>query len=176
MTNAKKKNAYHIFIPIQGLVQFSCSVMSDSLQPHGSQYTGFSVHYKLLELAKTHVHWVSDAIQPSHHLLSPSPPTFKLSQHQGLFQWVNSSYQVAKVLKFQLQHQSFQWIFRTEFRDTRSIMKVFQHHYKHQLGLPWWIRICLPMQGAHVQSLVWEDSIHCGATEPMPCNYWAYML
>ena len=170
MTNAKKKNAYHIFIPIQGSVQFSHSVMSDSAIPRTS------VHQAPLELAQTHVHWVGDAIQPSHPLSSPSPPTFKLSQHQGLFQWVNSSYQVAKVLKFQLQHQSLQWIFRTEFRDTRSIMKVFQHHYKHQLGLPWWIRICLPMQGAHVQSLVWEDSIYCGATEPMPCNYWAYML
>ena len=57
--------------------------MSDSLQPHGSQYTGFSVHYKLLELAKTHVHWVSDAIQLSHPLLSSSPPAFYLSQNQS---------------------------------------------------------------------------------------------
>ena len=63
----------------------------------------------------THVHWVSDAIQPSYPLLSPSPPTFNLSQHQGLFQWVNSSHQVAKVLKFQLQHQSFQSTFRVDF-------------------------------------------------------------
>ena len=54
-------------------------------------------------------------IQPAHPLLSPSPPTFNLSQHQGLFQWVSSSHQVAKVLEFQLQHQSFQWIFRTDF-------------------------------------------------------------
>ena len=58
---------------------------------------------------------VSDAIQPSHPLSSPSPPAFNLSQHQGLFQWVNSSHQVAKVLELQLQHQSFQWIFRTDF-------------------------------------------------------------
>ena len=54
-----------------------------------------------------HVHWVGDAIQLSHPLFSPSPPTFNLSQHQGLFQWVGSSHQVAKVLEFQLQHQSF---------------------------------------------------------------------
>ena len=67
------------------------------------------------ELAQTHVHWVSDAIQPSHPLLSPSPPTFNLSQYQGRFQWVSSSHQVAKVLEIQLQHQSFQWIFRTDF-------------------------------------------------------------
>ena len=58
---------------------------------------------------------VSDAIQPSHSLLSPSSPTFNLFQHQGFLQWVNSSHQVAKVLEFQLQHQSFQWIFRTDF-------------------------------------------------------------
>ena len=76
---------------------------------------GFPFHHQLLEFTQTHVHWVSDAIQPSHSLSSPSPPAFKLSQHQGLFQWVSSLYQVAKVLEFQLQHQSFQWIFRTDF-------------------------------------------------------------
>ena len=59
--------------------------------------------------------WISDAIQPSHPLSSPFPPTFNLSQPQSLFQWVNSSYQVAKVFELQLQHQSFQWIFRTDF-------------------------------------------------------------
>ena len=67
------------------------------------------------ELTKPHVHWVSDAIQPPHPLSSPSPPTFNLSQHQGLFQWVSSLHQVAKVLEFQLQLQSFQWIFRTDY-------------------------------------------------------------
>ena len=59
--------------------------------------------------------WTCDAIQPSHPLSSPSPPAFNLPQHQGLFQWVGSSHQVAKVLEFQLQHQSFQWIFWTDF-------------------------------------------------------------
>ena len=68
----------------------------------------------VLEFTQTHVHWVSDAIQPSHPLWSPSPPNFNLSQHQGLFQWVSSSHQVAKVLEFQLQHQSFQWTPRTD--------------------------------------------------------------
>ena len=76
---------------------------------------GLPVHYQLPEFIQTHVHWVSDAIQPSHPLSSPSPPAFNLSQHQGLFQWVSSSRQVAKVLEFQLQRQSFQWIFRTDF-------------------------------------------------------------
>ena len=75
---------------------------------------GFPVHHQLPELAPTHVHWVSDAIQPSHPLLSPSP-AFSLSQHQGLFQWVSSLHQVAKALELQLQHQSFQWIFRVDF-------------------------------------------------------------
>ena len=65
-------------------------------------------------LLRLHDHRVSDAIQPSHPLSSPSPPALNLSQHQGLFQWVSSSHQVAKVLEFQLQHQSFQWIFRTD--------------------------------------------------------------
>ena len=63
----------------------------------------------------THVHWVGDAIQPSHSLSSPSPPAFSLSQHQGLFKWISSLHQVAKVLEFQLQHQSFQWICRSDF-------------------------------------------------------------
>ena len=69
---------------------------------------GFPVYHQLLELTQTHVHQVSDAIQPSHPLSSPSSPTFNLSQHQGLFQGVSSSHQVAKVLELQLQHQSFQ--------------------------------------------------------------------
>ena len=76
---------------------------------------GFPVHHQLPELAQTHVHWVSDSIQWSQPLSSPSPPAFNLFQHQGLFQWVSSSHQVAKVLEFQLQHESIQWIFRTDF-------------------------------------------------------------
>ena len=69
---------------------------------------GLPAHYLLPELAQIHVHQVSDTIQLSHPLLSPSTPAFNLSQHQGLFQGVSSSHQVAKVLEFQLQHQSFQ--------------------------------------------------------------------
>ena len=72
---------------------------------------GFPVHHQLWELTQTHVHWVSDAIQPSHPLSSPSPPAFSLSQHQGLFRWVSSSHHMARGLEFQPQHQSFQWIF-----------------------------------------------------------------
>ena len=76
---------------------------------------GLPVHHQLLEPTQTHVHWVGVAIQPSHPLSSPSPPTFNLSQHQGRFQWVSSSHQEARVLELQLQHQFFQWIFKTDF-------------------------------------------------------------
>ena len=87
------------------------SVLSDSLWPHYST-PGFPVHHQLPELAQTHVHWVSDTIQPSHPLSSPA---LNLSQHQGLFQWVSSLHQVIKVLELQLHHQFFQWIFRIDF-------------------------------------------------------------
>ena len=75
---------------------------------------GLPVHHQLLESTQTHVHWVGDAIQSSHLLSSPSPPALNLSQHQGLLKWVSSSHQVAKILEFQLQHQSFQWTPRTD--------------------------------------------------------------
>ena len=89
-------------------VQFSRSVVSDSLRPHESQHTRPPVHHQLPEFTQTHVHRVSDAIQPSHPLSSPSPPAPSPSQHQSLFQSVSSSHEVAKVLEFQLQHHSFQ--------------------------------------------------------------------
>ena len=88
-------------------------VVSHSLGPMDCGTPGFPIHH--LEFTQTHVHRVIDAIQPSHPLSSSSLPTFNLSQHQGLFKWISSSHQVAKVLEFQLQHQSFQWIFRTDF-------------------------------------------------------------
>ena len=72
--------------------------------PKNRSTQGLPVHHQLTEFTQTHVYWV----QPSHPLLSPSP-ALNLSKHQGLFKWVSSSYQVAKVLEFQLQHQSFQW-------------------------------------------------------------------
>ena len=75
--------------------------------PMNCSMPGLPVHHQLPESTQTYVHWVSDAIQPSHPLSSPSPPALNLSQHQGLFKWVSSSYHVAKVLEFQLQYQSF---------------------------------------------------------------------
>ena len=76
---------------------------------------GFPVYHQLQELAQTHVQQVGDATQPSHPLSSPSPLVFNPSQHQGPFWSVSSSHRVAKVLGLQLQHQFFQWIFRTDF-------------------------------------------------------------
>ena len=70
--------------------------------PMNRSTPGLPVHHQLLEFTETHVHRVSDAIQPSHPLSSPSPPALNPSQHQSLFQWVNSSHEVAKVLEFQL--------------------------------------------------------------------------
>ena len=76
---------------------------------------GFPVHHQPPELAQTRIHQVTDATQPFHPWSCPSPPAFNLSQLQGLFQWASSLCQVAKILEFQFQHQSFQWIFRTDF-------------------------------------------------------------
>ena len=90
----------------------SCLTLCDTMD---YRMPGFPVLHHLPELAQTHVHWISDAILPSHPLLSPSPLVFSLSQHQGLFQWVGFSQQMAKVLGLQPQHQSFQWIFRLDF-------------------------------------------------------------
>ena len=102
---------------VTGPAQFSSVAQSylTICSPKDFSMPGFPAHHQLLKLAQTHVHRASDAIQPSHPLLSPSPPAFNLSQHQHLFQWLSSSHQVAKVLKLHLQHQSFQWTFRTDF-------------------------------------------------------------
>ena len=104
---------HKVSFPLQSSsVAQSCLTLCD---PMDRSTPGLPVHHQLPEFAQTHVHWVGDAIQPSHPLSSPSPPAFNLSQHQGLFHSVSSLHQVAKVLEFQLQHQSFQWIFRNDF-------------------------------------------------------------
>ena len=89
----------------------SCLTLCD---PMDFSMPGFPVHHQHPELAQTHIYRVGDAIQPSRPLLSLCL-AFSLSQHQGLFQWVSFSHQVAKVLELQLQHQSFQWIFITDW-------------------------------------------------------------
>ena len=90
----------------------SCPTLCD---PMDFSMPGFPVHHQLREHTQTNAHYVGDAIQPPHPLSSPSPPAITLSQHQSLFQWVHSSHQVAKVLELQIQHQSFQWIFKIHF-------------------------------------------------------------
>ena len=110
--------------------------------PMNCSTPGLSVHHQFPEPTQTHVHWVSDAIQPSHPLLSPSPSTFNLSQHQGLFKWVSSSHQVAKVLEFQLQHHpsnehpgliSFRMGWLDLLAVQGTLKSLLQHHSsKHQ--------------------------------------------
>ena len=115
-------------------VAHSCPTLCD---PMNRSTSGLPVYHHLPESTQTHVHWVSDAIQPSHPLSSPSPPAFNLSQNQGLFKWVSSSHQVVKALEFQFQHQSFQWIPRTDFLQDwlvespcspRTLKSLLQHH------------------------------------------------
>ena len=95
------------------VVVVHCQIMSNSLQSIDYSMPGFPLLHRLPEFARVHVCWVSDAIQLSHPLLPSS--AFNLFQHQGFFQWVSCSHQGAKVLEFQLQHQSFQWVFRVDF-------------------------------------------------------------
>ena len=99
----RTKMKYHYTFSVSSVHLLSHVWLCD---PMNRSMPGFPVHHQLLEFNQTHIHWVGNAIQPSHPLSSPSPPAFNLSQNQGLFQWISSSHQVAKVLKFQLQHQS----------------------------------------------------------------------
>ena len=125
-------------------VEFSCSVVSNSLWPHEPQHARPPCHHQLLESTQTHVHWVSDAIQPSHLLSSPSPPALNLSQHQGLFKWVSSSPQVAKVLELQLSislsnDYSGSISFRTDWLDLFAVQgtpkSLLQYHSSKALIL-----------------------------------------
>ena len=114
-----KKCSYWCIMPFfTSIIDGDSSVIQSCLTVCNSMncsMPGFPVHHQLPECTQTHVHWVSDAIQLSHPLPCPSSPDLNLSQHQGLFQWVSSLHQVARGLEFGLQHQSFQWIFRTDF-------------------------------------------------------------
>ena len=108
----------HLDICITFLNCFQFSSVAQSCptlcNPMNCSTPGLPVHHWRPEFTQTHVHWVSDGIQPSHLLSFPSPPALNLSQHWGLFKWVSSAHQVAKVLEFQLQHRSFQWTPRTD--------------------------------------------------------------
>ena len=107
------------YIPIDNCyIMCCCSVAKlfpTLCDPMDCSMPGFSVFDYLPEFAQAHVHWVSNAIQPPHPLLLPSPFAFNPPQHQGLFQWISSLHQMGKVLELQLQQQSFQWLFRVYF-------------------------------------------------------------
>ena len=96
----------------------SCPTLCD---PPELQHSRPPCPHQLPEFTQTHVHWVGDIIQPSHPLSSPSPPALNLSQHQGLFKWVSPSNQVAKVLEFQLQHQSFPYEYQSKVNRISAI-------------------------------------------------------
>ena len=125
------------------LVQFSCSVMSDSLRPQGLQHARPPCPSPTPRVYSNSCP-LSQWCQPPHPLLSPSPSAFNLSQHQGFCKWVSSLHQVAKVLEFQLQHQSFQWLFRTDFfrmdwldlpAVQGTLKSLLQHHSSKALIL-----------------------------------------
>ena len=118
-------------------VQFS-SVAQSCLtlcNPMNCSTPGLPVHHQLLEFTQTHVHRVGDAIQPSHPLSSPSSPAPNPSQHQSLFQWVNSSHEVAKVLEFQLQHHSFQRNPRADLLAVQGTLKSFLQHHSSKASI-----------------------------------------
>ena len=127
-----------VFLIFSSVVQ-SCLTLCD---PVDCSTPGFPVHHQLPELAQMQVQQVNDAIQPSHPLSSPSSSAFNLSQHQGLFKWVSSFQSVTKVLEFQLQHQSFQLIFKIDFigwtgwisLQSKGLSRVFSNipGQKHQ--------------------------------------------
>ena len=127
------------FCLIMCSVQFSSVTQSclTPCNPMDSSTPGLPVHHQLPEFTQTHVHWVGDAIQPSHPLSSPSPSALNLSQHQGLFKWVNSLHEVAKAFEFQLHYQSFQWTpglisFRMDWLDLLAVQgtckSLLQYH------------------------------------------------
>ena len=103
-------------------------------KPKDFSTTAFPIFHYLLEFTQTHVHWVSDAIQPSHPLLPSSPPALSLFQSQGLFHRAGSSRQEAKILELQLQQESFEWIFRVISLQSKGLLKVFSRTtvQKHQ--------------------------------------------
>ena len=168
----------HLVSVIDYLVQFSRSVVSDLLWPHGLQHTR--------QLAQTHVHRVGDAIQPSHPLSSPSPPTFHLSQHQGLFQWVSSSHQWPGYWGFSFSislpnEYSGLISFRMNWLDLLAVQgtlkSLLQHHgskasillcsvffiEKKLFGIIWWVLFKVWSWHSSIPSLVFVKNT----------NYWA---
>ena len=146
-------------LKVHSSVQFSHSVMADSLRSHGLQHARPPCPSPTRELAQTHVHWVSDAIQLSHPLSSSSPPPFNLSQHQGLFQWVSSSHQVSNILELQLQYQSFNEYsglisFSTGWFDFLAVQgtpkSLLQHHSSKASTLRCWAFFTVQLSYPHM--------------------------
>ena len=140
-------NIYSVFAPSKDILNPVVVVQSLSrirlCSPMNCSTPGSSVLHYLSEFAQTQVHWVDNAIQPSHPLSSPFPPAFNLSQHQGLFLWVGSLHQVTKVLELQLQNQAFQWIlisFRIDWFDLLAVhgtlKSLLQYHSSKASSLP----------------------------------------
>ena len=128
---------------MHGFSQLSHSVVSDSLWPHESQHARPPIHHQLPESTQIHVHQVDDIIQPSHPLSFPSPPAFNLSQHQGLFQWVSSSHQVAKAFSFNIspsnEHPGL-ICFRMDWLDLLAVkgtLKSFLQHHSSKVSILW---------------------------------------
>ena len=126
-----KINFFLLLMVIQfSSVVYSCLTLCD---PMNCSMPGFPVHHQLLEFTQTHIHWVSDAIQPSHSLSSPSPPALNLPQHQDLFQWVNSLHQVAKVLDALEPSFSLLKVLWPPFENAYSrAMVCYQEHFYPQ--------------------------------------------
>ena len=108
------------------LLLFSCQVVSDSSWPHGLQDARLPCLSTSPVFAQVHVCWIGNVIQPPHPL-PPTSPAFNIFQHQGLFHWVSSSHQVAKILEIQFQHQSFQWV-----RSSHQVAKILEIQFQHQ--------------------------------------------
>ena len=136
-----KKQIIHVKMSCYflSMVQFSSVTQSflTLYEPTDCSMPGLPVHHQLPTFTQTHAHWVGDAIQPPHPLSSPSPPALNLSQHQCLFKWVSSSHQVAKLLEFQLQCQSFQWIFRINLLYDFFLRLLCEKETESQWGLSW---------------------------------------
>ena len=125
MISAGPVNSREVYWSSFEVIQFSSVTLScpTLCDPMNRSMPGFPVHHQLPEFTQTNVHWVGNVIQPSHPLSSPSPPPFNLSQHQGLFKWVSSLHQVAKVLEFQLRMDWFDLL-----ADQGTVKNLLQYH------------------------------------------------
>ena len=138
----------HFYISVSSVTRLCLTLCN----PMDCSMTGFLVHHQFLELAQTHVHWVGDTIQPSHHLSSPSPPAFNLSQDQGVLQWVSSLHPKAKVLQLHHQYSVLPMIsFRIDWLDLlavqRTLKSFLQNHFSEASIL--WCSAFLMVQFSH---------------------------